>query len=140
MTPKREPAEAAPKVANYKDTKPHQHRMLAESHTLLCLFRTNHAEAKKYCGDLKFTEQTGPDEIMLAMLDELGGAMHMLREEPQDEWTHTERGASMYELKVKVGRPCKERVLPVPLSTASWRGDGATSRRRRLRCSATRWQ
>ena len=48
--------------------RPHKFMFTAEANALVCLFRLNPTEAKKYCADLDVIDKnTGADEMLLSM-------------------------------------------------------------------------
>ena len=88
--------------------RPHKYMFGVEADSLVCLFRLNPAEAKKYCSDLDVIDgNTGADEIMLSMFRKLQGSL-----EPTgnvlEEGTRNEKGAARYCLGKKLGRPPRE--------------------------------
>ena len=88
--------------------RPHKFMFSAEANSLVCLFRLNPTEAKKYCADLEVIDgNTGADEMMLSMFRHLQGTLQPTGKELA-EGTRNEKGAARYTLGKKLGRPPRE--------------------------------
>jgi len=105
--PPRLSADAPPKPAAATAYRPPFHDR--EAQALVYLLQRNPEEAKKYCSDISPIDgSTGADAIMLSMFRKLQGRLVRVRDTPIAEGTRADRAASLFELGVKKGRPCRE--------------------------------
>ena len=88
--------------------RPHKYMFCAEADSLVCLFRLNPVEAKKYCSDLDVIDgNTGADEMLLSMFRHLQGTL-LPTGKVLGTGTRNEKGAARYTLGKKLGRPSRE--------------------------------
>mmetsp|Transcript_29028 Transcript_29028/g.72402 ORF Transcript_29028/g.72402 Transcript_29028/m.72402 type:complete len:692 (-) Transcript_29028:19-2094(-) len=103
------------------------------------LGRSQPDAAKKYCPDIRVDGNTAADELLLSMFRKLGGSLTRQRQVPIATGTRNERGASLYALGNKVGRPCREDAIAhaaAQLVGVRWRRYRATKARKQRTTAA----
>ena len=66
---------------------------------------------EQFCPDItEWRRDTNLDEIFMSMFHKLQGDLRRIRDTPIEEGTKTEKGASLFDIARRVGRPCKEAV------------------------------
>ena len=105
------PAAKPTRTPEWRLKRPHQYTVTDEAHAIVCLLRLDESGKlrKQFCPEITdWRKDTPLDDILVAMFHKLQGELTRVRNKPIEEGTKTEKGASMFSIKNRVGRPCKE--------------------------------
>ena len=103
MAPKAKPTAPA-----WRSKRPHNYMFNDEAHAIVCLIRLHPELAKKFVPDIDVDLGTNADDILCGMFRKLQGELVRVRDAPIATGTRTEKGASLFDIKTRLGRPCKE--------------------------------
>ena len=93
--------------------RPHNYTVGDEAHAIVCLLRLDKSGKlrKQFCPEIEEKEwrlDTNLDVMFVAMFHKLQGELTRVRNAPIEKGTKTEKGASLFSIKKRAGRPSKE--------------------------------